>query len=255
MAHPQFLSVATLIAAIYSTGMKQKIQVALILAMVIAGIRLAWVFYERHEDAVQTANKQQPQALNPDYYVSPKKLYPYDLKSAKQLTKQPVWVKVGYFYLYFPYDSATHRADLAHDTGKLLPLQKLEIKDVITQPMPDKPGVKQVLGTFEQDGRWFASPIGTEKNGDYKFYSDDMLFIQDPHELYKHWPADVWQAIDQHQAKTGMSELQVGFAIGLGLLQPGSDDTDRTLDYPNGEKPLLVSFHDGKAIAIKPGHT
>ena len=39
---------------------------------------------------------------NADYYVTPKKLYPYDLKSAQQLTQQPVWMKEGYRYTYYP---------------------------------------------------------------------------------------------------------------------------------------------------------
>lgn len=233
--------------------MKQKIQIALIVAMIVAGIRLARIFYERHQAAVQTAKKEAP-PLNADYYVTPKKLYAYDLKTAKQLTKQPVWVKVGYAYSYYPYNAAAHRADLSHEAGKLLPLQKLEIKDVIAQAMPGKPGERQVLAVFQQDGKSFAAPIATERSGDYKFFSDEMLFIQDPHELYKHWPADVWQAIDKHQPKPGMSELQADFALGIGLLQPGGDEIDRTLDYPNGGKPLVISFHDGRAIEIKPGN-
>jgi hypothetical protein len=73
--------------------MKQKIQIALILGMLVAGIRLAIIFYERHEEAVQQTKRQEAPALNPDYYVTPKKLYPYDLKSARQLMKQPVWVR------------------------------------------------------------------------------------------------------------------------------------------------------------------
>lgn len=232
--------------------MKQKVQIALVLAMVVAGIRLGWIFYERHQEAVKTAKKEAP-PLDPDYYVTPKKLYPYDLKSAKQLTKQPAWVKVGYVYSYYLYDKAAHRVDLAHEAGKLLPLQKLEVMDVISQAMPGKPGERQVLAVFQQGGRFFAAPIGNETSGDYKFYSDDMLFIQDPHELYKHWAADVWQDIDKHEVKTGMSELQADFALGIGLLEPGADDIDRTLDYPNGGKPLTISFHHGKAIEIKPG--
>src|SRR5690242_2086160 len=91
---------------------KQKIQIVLDLAMIVAGIRLAWIFYERQQAAVQPRHKEAP-LLNPDYYVTPKKLYPYDLKSAKQLTKQPVWVKIGYAYSYYPYNSAAHRADLS----------------------------------------------------------------------------------------------------------------------------------------------
>lgn len=233
--------------------MKQKIQILLIVAFVVAGIRLAWIFYERHQDAVETAKKQEPVALKADYYVTPKKLYPFDLKSAKQLTRQPVWVKVGYAYFYYPYNAGSKHADLAHDAGKLLPLQRLQIKDVFTEAMPDKPGERDVLAAFEDNGKGYATPIGTEKDDDYKFYSDDMLYIQDPHELYKHWPAEVWQAIDQHQVKDGMSELQTDFALGIGMLQPGADDVDRTLNYPNGGKPLMVSFHEDKAIEIKAG--
>jgi hypothetical protein len=230
--------------------MRQKIQIALILAMVVAGVRLAWILWERHEDAIQP-KQQQTAALNPDYYVAPKKLYAYDSKSAKQLTRQPVWVKVGYAYPYFPYDSGTKHANLSHEAGKLLPLQKLNIKDVVSGSV--ERGRKQVLAVFERDGKLYATPIGTEQDGDYKFYSDDMLFIEDPHQLYKHWPTDVWQEIDQHQVKQGMSELQADFAIGIGLLEPGSDSIDRTLDYPNGGNPLKISFHDGKAIQIWPG--
>src|SRR5713101_1799793 len=110
-------------------AMKQKIQIALIVAMLVAGIRLAWIFDERHQAEVVPAKPEAP-PLNPDYYVTPKKLYPYDLKSARQLTKQPVWVKVGYYYSYYPYKVATRSANLAYEAGKLLPLQRLEVKDV-----------------------------------------------------------------------------------------------------------------------------
>jgi hypothetical protein len=233
--------------------MKQKIQIVLIIGFVVAGGRLAWIFYERHQAAIEPTKKEAP-PLNPDYYVTPRKLYVYDLKDAKrELTQQPVWVKVGYAYSYFPFSAAARRADLSHEAGKLLPLQKLEFKDVVSQAMPDKPGERQLVAVFQQDGKSYAAPIGTEKSGDYRFFANDMLFIQDPHELYKHWPADVWQAIDQHQVKQDMSELQADFAIGLGVLEPGSDDIDRTLDYPNGGNPLTISFHHDKAIVIKPG--
>jgi hypothetical protein len=232
--------------------MRQKIQIVLILAVVITGIRLAWILYERHQNAVQHAEPQ-TKALNPDYYVSAKKLYPYDLKSAKQLMQQPVWVKVGYAYPYYSFNPASRRAELAQEAGRLLPLQKLQIRDVVLGPAPGDHRRKEVLATFQQNGTWYAAPIGTEQDGDYKFFSDDMVFIQDPHELYKHWPADVWQKIDHHEVKPGMSELQTDFSLGIGLLEPGSDEIDRDLDYPNGGNPLRVSFHDGKAIEIGPG--
>jgi hypothetical protein len=49
-----------------------------------------------------------------------------------------------------------------------------------------------------------------------------------------------------------MSELQAGFAVGIGLLECRGDEIDKTLDYPNGGNPLTISFHEGKAITIKP---
>jgi hypothetical protein len=233
--------------------MKQRIQIALLVGMLIAGIRVGVIFYERHEEAVEQAKKNDALPLNPDYYVTPRKLHPYNLKSAKQLTLQPVWVKIGYAYAYYSYDPEAHRTDFSHEAGKLLPIQKLEIKDVTSGVSPKDPGEHQILAVFEQGGKHYAAPIGTERDGDFKFYSDDMLFIEDPHQLYKHWPADVWQAIDQHEVKPGMSELEADFAVGIGLMETGGDSIDKTLDYPNGGKPLSNSYHDGKAVEVKPG--
>lgn len=232
--------------------MRRTIHIILILAIVVAGIRLAWILHERHQDARQTA-KQQAMPLNPDYYVTPKKLYPYDLKSARQLTQQPVWVKVGYAYPYYSYDPASRKANLENEAGKLLPLQKLEIKDVVLGPVPGSTNKKQVLAVFQEGGKPYMTPVGTEEAGDYKFFANDMLFIEDPHDLYNHWPTEVWREIDQHQAKPGMSELQTDFSLGIGFLESGSDETDRILDYPNGGTPLRVSFHNGKAIQVEPG--
>jgi len=233
--------------------MKQKIQLILIIAMIIAAIRVAWIFYERHENS-KLPSKQEALALEPDFYVHPKKMYPYDLKTAKsEITKQPVWVKVGYAYAYFPYERATRHADLAHEAGKLKPIQKLEIKDVVTGVSPKDPGEEQILAVFDDDNKSYATAIGTEKGDDFRFWANDMLFIEDPHELYKHWPSDVWQAVDQHQVKLGMNEFQADFALGIGLLERGSDSTDRTLDYPNGGKPIKITYRNGKAVEIGPG--
>jgi hypothetical protein len=63
----------------------------------------------------------------------------------------------------------------------------------------------------------------------------------------------VWRAIDHHEVKSGMSELEADFAVGIGLMETGGDSIDKTLDYPNGGKPLSISYHDGKAVEVKPG--
>src|ERR1700751_2188489 len=127
---------------------KRKIQLALILAFLVAGTRTALIFYERW-----TPRKSvQAPPLNPDYYVVPKKLYPYDLKSARELTTQPVWVKEGYRYKYYPFSATAHRTDFAHEAGLLLPLQKLEIKEVITDKAPNAGAQKAIMAGFENEG-------------------------------------------------------------------------------------------------------
>jgi len=235
---------------------RHKIQLALLLAMVVAGVRAGWILYQRHEDKV-AAQKAREAAnagySNPDYYVNPKKLYPYDLKSARQLTQQPVWVKEGYRYTYYRYDAADKQVDFAHDAGLLLPIEKLEIKDVVTAKSPDAGQRTQVMAVFEKEGKTYAVPIGYETEGQYKIYSDEMFFVEDPHELYKHWPADVWQAVDQHEVKTGMNEMQADFAVGMGMPDAGASSNEKTVHYPNGGKPLVVVYHGGRAAEIKAG--
>jgi hypothetical protein len=234
---------------------KQRIQIALALAVVVAGVRAAYILYERHEDYVAAQKQELAKRAgyaNADYYVVPKKLYPFDLKSAKQLTLQPVWTKEGYRYTYYPYDAARKRTNFAQEAGLLLPIERLEIKDVVTETPAAAGSRPQVMAVFEKDGKSYAVPIGFESDGQFKIYSDEMFFVEDPHELYKHWPADVWQAVGQHEVKPGMNELQADFAVGMGVPDAGGSE-DKTVRYPNGGKALVVVYRDGKAVEIKPG--
>ena len=235
---------------------KQRIQIALALAIAIAGIRAGYILYRRHEDnlALQAQQKAKNAGYsNADYYVVPKKLYPFDLKSAKQLTEQPVWVKEGYRYTYYPYDAVRKRAEFAHEAGLLLPIERLDVKDVVTDTPPGAGNRRQVMAVFEKDGKSYAVPIGFEAEGQYKIYSDQMFFVEDPHELYKHWPADVWQAVAQHEIKPGMNELQADFAVGMGVPDAGASTEEKTVHYPNGGKALVVEYREGKAAEVKGG--
>jgi hypothetical protein len=231
----------------------KRIQVLLVVAILVTGLRVAYIFYARHEEQAQSIRPAAPPPLKADDYVIPRKLYPYDLKSAKQLTRQPVWVKVGYSITYFPYDKAAHHVNFAHAAGLLLPIERLNIDDVITAAAPTDPGEKQAMAVFSSEGKRYAFSIGVLKQNEYHFSSDEMLFIQDPHELYKHWPPAVWSAIDNHQLKPGMNELQANFAVGMGIPEPGGDDENKTVHYPNGAKPLSVTYRQGKIAEIKPG--
>lgn len=243
--------------------LKRRIQIVLAIAIAVAAVRTGYILEKRHSTSAPSA-EQKPTAppLDADYYVTPKKLHAYDLKSAGELTQQPVWIKEGYRYTFFPYNPGTHKVDFEHEAGQLLPLQKLDIKDVVLVPAPESErerlpggavlkGQKQVVALFDQDGNHFGVPVGNELNGDYRIYADEMFFIQDPRQLYKHWPAEVWEAVDKHQVKPGMNELQADFAVGMGTPEPSNEEGLKTVNYPNGGKPLRITYRDGKAVDIK----
>jgi len=233
---------------------KQRLRLALTLAVVVAGLRAGYILYQRHEEYLAAEKQKQAQKAgysNPDYYVAPKKLHPYDLKSAQQITEQAVWVKEGYRYTYYPYIAATKRTDFGHEAGLLLPIERLEIKSVEVETSPG--GRRQMMAIFQKDGKSYGVPIGFESDGQYKIYSDEIFFIEDPHELYKHWPPDVWQAVEQHEVKPGMNEMQADFAVGMGVPDSGNSSSEKTVRYPNGGKPLVIVYRDGRAVEVKAG--
>jgi hypothetical protein len=230
---------------------KKKIQIVLVVAIVLAAVRAGYILYARHSRKTASTTSQ-PAALNPDHYVTPKKLRPYDLQSARSLTQQPVWVKEGYRYTFYRYNKAAKHADFSHQAGLLLPLEPLEIKDVVTDTAPGSPDQRQIEAVFEKQGTSYAVPIGSLKGENYQIYSDEMFFIENPHELYRHWPSEVWDAIGNHQVRLGMNELQADFAIGMATLEHSNDPQARILRYPNGGRPLIVTYRNGKAAEIKP---
>jgi hypothetical protein len=238
---------------------RKKLQIILVLGILIAGGRAAWIVYERHEAMKEDTVPKQEAPMKADNYVTPKKLHPYDLKTAQELTKQPEWVKLGGQLTYYPYDRARHKTEWAQERGTLGPLEKIQISDVVMDASPKAPGTKQVMAVFEFDdkssgeAKTYAVPIGAQKEGDLKIYSDDIFFIEDPRTLYNFWPADVWKAIDAHQVDKGMSELQASFAMGLGVPTGSGDYGWRTLQYANNGKPVTVTFENDKAVEIKAG--
>lgn len=226
---------------------RKTLQISLVVGLAAAAIRIGVIFYQRSQ-----ANKPQQQEqrlMNLDYYVTPKRLHAYDLASARELSKQPVWVREGYRYSYFRYDPGRHQADLAHPVGTLGPIERLDITDVVIQRTAE--GQSQVLALFKKSGDAFAVPVGTERSGEYTIYADEIFYIQDPRDLYKHWPADIWRTIELHQVKPGMNEIQAAFAIGMGTPHPINGD-EKTVDYPNGGNPLTITYRNGRAVTILP---
>ena len=242
--------------------MKKRIQISLLVFFVLAGIRLLVIYHERH--APSPAPKAAPanSNLSSDDYVVPTQIHAYDLKSAKEAVDgKEVWVKTGYQLYYYPY--AGGRVDFSRAVGLLPPLDKVQITNLIQARAPNAkgeevaPGVRiheeQVMAAFHLlgDAKTYAVPVGGNLGGDYTFYLNEEFYFDDPHQLYSHWPAETWQAIEQHQAKPGMNELQVSFALGVGIPQGSGDYGNRTLQYDNNAHPVRVTFSRNRATDIQ----
>ena len=235
---------------------KQRLQISLVVLLLLATARVAYIFHERNAAAMVRHRDGGSRALTSDEYVYPKKFYAYDLASAKSLAGKAVWVKQGYGNLVYPV--AEGRPDLTRGKASLLPLEQLKVNNVIRQAPPAAwkatSGETELIAIAERvDGSKLAVPIGAfARDGSLKLVASDVFYIQDPHQLYQHWPPDVWKAIDSHEAKQGMNELQVNSALGMPQRTGGGDYGDRTLEYSNGGKPIKVSFSGNKAVEITP---
>ncbi len=233
----------------------QAIGLLTVVVLVAAGGYLGYVFHERSEPGVQKAQAPQ-RLLTDDDVVQPRKMYIATLKDAKDLIGKTVWIQAGYALDYYPY--AAGRVEFAHPAGVLPSIEKLEIANVVTQKAPANLatrvplGDKQVIAVFKMpdDAKQYATAIGTIKGTDETYYCDQMFYYDDPHKLYKHWPADVWQAVDQHQPKPGMNELQVAMALGTIQQSQSSDYGNRTVTYDAGGKKWAVSFVKDKATTV-----
>ena len=235
-------------------------QAMVLLTLVVllgAGGYLAYVFHERNEP-VKPKDQAPQRLLTEDDVVQPRKMYIATLKDAKDLTGKTVWVQAGYALDYYPY--AAGRVQFAHPAGMLPSVQELKIEQIMTEKAPANLatrvpiGDKQVFAVFKMtgDAKEYATAIGTIKGTDETYYCDQMFYYDDPHQMYKHWPADVWQAVDQHQPKPGMSELQVAMALGTIQQSDSSDMGNRTVTYDAGGKKWSVSFVKDKATTVTP---
>jgi hypothetical protein len=228
-----------------------------LMVLLVGGIRGYFIWKERHAPVV-VKSRYEERNLTADEVVQPRKLYIDDLKSARTLKGKSVWMQAGNQMDYYPYVS--NHVDFAHKAGVLPSIQELKIEDMVTQKAPEAVlnriphGTSQVLAVFELPGspKQYATPVGYLDGSDSKFMCDDLFFYDDPHQLYKHWPADVWQSVDAHQAKTGMSELQVTMALGNLQQSDSSNYGNRTVHYSvAGGKQVTVDYTKDHATEVK----
>ena len=111
----------------------------------------------------------------------------------------------------------------------------------------------QVFAVFAFPGKadLYATPIGSMQGNDEAYFCDILFYYDDPHTIYDNWPKDVWTAIDAHQVKPGMSELETRMSIGSNEQPDGQTEGDRTVTYDQDGKPWTITYVNNHATTIQ----
>ena len=225
------------------------------------GIELLWLHHERNLPGKQVATPEYA-PVNQDDLVLLKHERPEKVADLKDLFGRTVWIAAGGQMDYYPYTA--HHADYAKAAGTLLGAEPLIIKDAFEQVAPKSGtfripgGTRQVLLAFTMPksadpAKEYAVPVGYRQGpDDYTFYTDDLFFYDDPHLLYSYWGQQVWQAIDSHQVILGMSERQVGLALGQASKSESNEYGNRLVVYSNVGHPVAVTFVKNHVTAFRP---
>jgi len=232
-----------------------------LLLLLSVGIELAWLHHERNAP-MKVPDKPDYGPTDPDDLVFLKKQRPSSLADEKQLVGKTVWVSAGGQMDYYPY--ASHHADYGKPVGTLLGAEPLIVKEAFEQVAPKSSifripgGDKQVLLAFTlpksaDPAKEYAFPVGYREGSDYTFFSDDILFYDDPHELFKYWGPQIWQAVDTHQVILGMNERQVQLSLGQVSKSVSNEYGNRLVVYANLGHPIAVTFVKNHATAFRPG--
>jgi hypothetical protein len=224
--------------------------------LVIASIYIFSVWKKRQNPGV--VNQAQEQQLSSDDVAVIRREFPQHFDDLKDIEGKTVWMKNGYTMPYFPY--AAGKVDFKKPVGLIPPDQKLVLKKAIKAVVPAdvddgiSHGAKQALFVFTLPGddKQYATPVGAMDGDQEQYYSDMLYFYDDPHTIYPHWPKDVWAAVDAHQAKPGMNELQTRMALGE-KVQTDTPQTEgnRTVIYDADGKKWTVTFVKDKATSVQ----
>jgi len=235
----------------------QKILIPFVITIAIGAIYLFIVFKQREKPGV--TRNQPEQHLSADDLAVVRMEFPQHFEDIQDLAGKSVWMKSGYSMPYYPVDGG--RVEWSKPAGLIPPAQKMDITKAIKAAAPASVSDniahdgKQVLVVFTLPGdkQTFATPVGLVVNANEEHYFSDMLlYYDDPHTIYTNWPKDVWAAIDAHQVKPGFSELQTRMAIGAkAQYSDGTKEGDRTADYDVNGKHIQVTFAHNKAVSIQ----
>jgi len=235
-------------------GVKAAIGGTIVLLLAVGGEAL-YLHHERNKPMEIKAPERE--VIAADDLVFLKKKRPDTLKDIKDLKGSTVWVSAGGQLEYYPV--AAHAAQYGKSAGTLLGAEPLVVKDAVEQVAPKAAtfripgGDKQVLLVFTKpnDTKEYAVPVGYRQAGQYTFYTDEILFYDDPHELYKHWGPEIWKAVDAHEVILGMNERQVELSLGQVSKSTSNDYGNRMVVFANLGKPMAVTFVKNKVTAFR----
>jgi hypothetical protein len=235
----------------------KKILLPFVFTFVVGGIYLLSVWHHRQEPGVQQTQPQQQ--VSPDDVAVVRMIFAAHYDDLKQLEGTSVWMKNGNSMPYYPY--AGGRVEWSKPVALIPPAQRLDVKKIIKAVAPRsvhdniEHGDRQAMVVFSLPGAsaLYATPVGFMDGPVDEHYFPDLLFYyDDPHTIYDNWPKDVWAAIDAHQVKPGMSELETRMAIGMKATYDAQTEGDRTVDYDVNGKHIKVTYENNKATAIQP---
>ena len=240
-------------------GKKAAIAGTLILIAAV-GIRIGMIYHQRNAP-VKPVPTAADEKISDDDLVFLKKKRPDTMAEIRTLIGTKVWVSAGGQMDYYPF--AGHRGAYGKSAGTLLGAEPLIVKDAVEQVAPKSAtfripgGDRQVslVFTLPQSAdatKEYAVPVGYRENGQYTFYTDEIFFYDDPHELYKHWGPEIWKAVDSHQVILGMNERQVQLSLGQVSKSVSQDFGNRMVVYANLGKPMAVTFVNNKVTAFRP---
>ena len=232
------------------------ILVTSLITLAIGGIYLLVVFKHRQNPGVVTQTAPE-QNLTSDDVAIVRQMFMTSFDDAVKLEGTSVWMKNGYTMPYYPYEGG--RVVFAKKIGLIPSAQKLDIKKVIKAVTPANVddsidhGSRQVFAVFTLPGStdMDATPIGVIQGSQEQYFCDLLFYYDDPHTIYSNWPKDVWTAIDAHQVKPGMSELETRMAIGQKIDNNGGTVGDRTVTFDQAGKKWTVTYVNNHATTIK----
>lgn len=234
----------------------QLILISLLITLSICGAYLFSVWRER-QDPGEIARVNARQVLSQDELAVVRQFFPMHFEDTLRLEGTTVWMQNGYVIPYYSYSGG--RVQFGQRVGLLPAVEKMEIKKIVKQAAPAAEddgishGSRQVFAVFALPGSTtlYATPIGAIDSDQEAYFCDMLFYYDDPHGIYDHWPKDVWEAVDAHQVKLGMSELETRMSIGHKTQSDGNETGNRTVTYDQNGKHWTVTYVKNQATTIK----